>query len=242
MLTFFRTSALPDYSELAVDFHSHLVPGVDDGSASLDDSLELLRGLAQLGYRRVITTPHVHPEYPNTIPEIEAGFQQLRQAAAEEGLELQLDVAAEYYLDFAFAKKLEEEQLLTFCDGRVLVEMSFLAAPPQLEEYLFRLQTKGYRPVLAHVERYLFLRSNSTQLQYLLRSNVELQCNINSLTGYYGADVQRFARELVRGGHIDFLCTDLHHDRHLQALRDGLSEGFLAKAIKSGQFKNRSLQ
>lgn len=233
ILSFFsRQPALADYSRLGLDLHSHLLPGIDDGAANLELSLSYLRSLQELGFRKLITTPHVYQEfYPNTAEGILQGAVELRAAAVAAGITVELAVAAEYFLDDHFADLVEQEALLPLWERQVLVEMAFLGAPPQLEQYLFRMQTKGYAPVLAHPERYAFLHGQWRQYERLKDLGCRFQVNLLSLTGYYGKPVQQAAEKLLAQGWVDYLGTDLHHQRHLERLQAGLKHRLLAKAV-----------
>lgn len=234
---------LRDYSFLGVDLHSHLLPGIDDGAKSMPDSLALIRELQQMGFRKLITTPHVMGElYPNKPETILNQCQAVREAlGAEPDITVSLHTAAEYMLDELFGEKLDNAELLTLPGRRVLVEMSFISAPPNLEEYLFRLQAKGYHPLLAHPERYLFLRDSFHKYHGMKERGCEFQLNILSLAGYYGKHVRENAFHLLREGLIDFLGTDLHHQQHAGFLRAALEDPAIGKAVRKVEFKNSEL-
>ncbi len=243
VFSFFRKPAhLLSYSFLAVDLHSHLIPGIDDGAKTIEDSLALIRALHELGYRKLITTPHVMNDlYPNSPETILKGLEALRQAVKREGIEIELDAAAEYLLDETFGDKLEAGQLLTLPGNRVLVEMSFVSPPMELESLLFRLQAKGYQPLLAHPERYLFMKEDFRKYQDLKERGCEFQLNLLSLTGYYGKPIKDNGYRLLKAGLIDFLGTDLHHERHAAQLRLALEDRRMAAALLKLKFANRQL-
>jgi protein-tyrosine phosphatase len=243
VFSFFRKPAhLLSYSFLAVDLHSHLIPGIDDGAKTIEDSLALIRALHGLGYRKLITTPHVMSDlYPNGPENIREGLKALRQAIKWEGIEIEIEAAAEYMLDEMFSEKLETGQLLTLPGKRVLVEMSFVSPPMELDSLLFRIQSRGYQPLLAHPERYLFFKDNFSKYLELKERGCEFQLNILSLTGYYGKPVKDNAYRLLKEGLIDFLGTDLHHERHAEQLRLALEDRRLASALLKHKFANREL-
>ena len=137
-----------------------------------------------------------------------------------EGLDIPLHAAAEYLLDETFADKIEAGDLLTLGDRHVLVEMSFLAPSPNADQLLFQLQTKGYQPILAHPERYGYLKGGLEQYEHFKERGCLLQLNLMSLTGYYGKSIQQTATEMIRAGLFDLAGTDLHNDRHARVLRD----------------------
>ena len=210
---------------LGADMHSHLLPGLDDGAETLAHSLDLLRALRDLGFRKLILTPHIMGDFYKNTPEgIRAALRLLREAAAEAGLgDVQLDCAAEYYLDEFFGRKLADgTEMLTFgADKRYLLfETSYLNEPLNLYEIVFALKVQGYTPVLAHPERYTYLYGRFAELEKLRRDHgVLLQVNLNSLAGYYSSAAKKVAEKLVDGGLVDFVGTDTHHLRHTNTLR-----------------------
>lgn len=216
-----------------MDIHSHLLPGIDDGAATMEDSLALIRQLKELGYKKLVTTPHIYSAfYPNTKTGILEKRDEVRRAMAAEGIDMELDAAAEYFMDEHFETLLlGEEPLLCIQERQVLVEMSFFGAPPSLESYLFRLRSKGYQPVLAHPERYGFLHPQKEYYSRLQELGCLFQVNILSLAGYYKRPVQEAAEYLLRKEMIHFLGTDLHHQRHLDALRDALTHKKTREAL-----------
>ncbi len=243
MLNIFkRKPKIPDYSFLGVDLHSHLLPGIDDGARSIGHSLALIGMLKELGFHTLITTPHVMAEMYTNNPEIiRYKYNEVQAALREKELGIKLSAAAEYLMDEGFGDKLESGNLLTLPGNRVLVEMSFYAAPPMLEDYLFRLQTKGYRPVLAHPERYLFLKGDFKKYQDLKGRGCEFQLNLLSLGGYYGKPTRENAFELLNAGLIDFLATDLHHEGQAELLQEMRFDRQVARALKKGKFRNGEL-
>lgn len=204
---------------LGTDMHSHLVPGIDDGATDLDNSLELVRQLRLLGFKRMITTPHIRPEYfPNTPETILTAFQQLRDAVQEKGIEVELSVAAEYFVDYEFMDYLKSEKLLTFSGNRVLIETSTIAAPPNFQEIIFQLRLEGYQPVLAHPERYLHMDLKT--FMKLKELGCEFQVNLLSLIGHYGSKVKKHAELLTQNGLVTYFGTDCHNLHHTQVLTE----------------------
>jgi tyrosine-protein phosphatase YwqE len=237
-----RGKPLGSYGFLEVDMHSHLLPGIDDGAKDMEDSLSLIRALVGMGYKKLITTPHVMADlYPNTPEVIRERLSAVRAAVQDAGIAVELDAAAEYMMDEGFEAILESGELLALPGKRVLVEMGFIAAPPKLDQYLFRLQTKGYRPVLAHPERYLFFREDFGRYRELKERGCALQLNLLSLTGYYGKPVRENAVALLKAGLIDFLGTDLHHERHVERLRVGLEDREIGRLLEGLELRNLDL-
>ena len=223
--------------------HAHWLPGIDDGAETMEQSLAMIRRLGELGYRKLIATPHVMADlYPNTSATIRGKLEEVRAAAREAGIDTELDAAAEYLLDEGFAAKIKSGELLTLPGRRVLVELSFIAPPPNLDQTLFQLQTAGYRPILAHPERYLYYHTRFAAYEELHSRGIVLQVNLLSLTGYYGSSIQKIAQRLIKKNLVDFIGTDAHHDRHLDALSEALRERPVAKAIEGREWGNAALE
>ena len=224
---------------LGADMHSHLLPGLDDGAETVEHSLDLLRALRALGFRKLIMTPHIMGDfYKNTPAGIRAALHQLRTAAAAAGLgDVELDCAAEYYLDEFLGHKLADgTEMLTFGGDKryLLFETSYMNEPLNLFEIIFELKAQGYRPVLAHPERYTYLYGRFGEIEKLRHDHgVLLQVNLNSLAGYYSPAAKKVAEQLVDGGLVDFVGTDTHHLRHTETLlRRTLPQPYLAKLLQ----------
>ncbi len=227
---------------LRTDLHSHLIPGIDDGAKTLGESLKLIRTLHTLGYRKLITTPHtMSHRYPNDRRTILDGLETLRKALEEAQIDIIVDAASEYYLDEHFAKLIAERELLTFGKDEVLFEMSYIIEPPQLDTIVFELQSSGYTPVLAHPERYLFLHEHFERYRQLKERGVRFQVNINSLGGFYSKAVQKAARRIMHEGWIDYLGSDTHHRRHIDALTAALKSGIVANVCEKNTLLNDRL-
>lgn len=233
-----KSSAL-DYSAIGVDMHSHLIPGIDDGAQTIEDSLVLIKRLQALGFTEIITTPHTYSDYyPNTSAGILAGLETVRAALKENNIDIPIKAASEYYLDDHFESLLNNHDILTLDEKHVLVEMSFFAAPPKLFQYLFKIQTKGYKPVLAHPERYSFYEGDLKKYEALKEAGCLFQVNALSIAGYYGPLVQRDAQKLLKAGMIDLIGTDMHHERHANALAKSLSSPEMQKVLMQIQLNN----
>ncbi|HEU4716245.1 MAG TPA: CpsB/CapC family capsule biosynthesis tyrosine phosphatase, partial [Bacteroidia bacterium] len=215
-----------DLGVLRCDIHSHFIPGIDDGAKTMKDSLELLRGMEELGYKKVITTPHIMSDFFRNTPEIiSTGLEQLRNAAANEGIGIDIEAAAEYYLDFELEKKLAEKRLLTFGEDYLLFEISYMNAPDNLDGFIFTLQTEGYKPVLAHPERYPFWYTRSLEnFEKLKDKGVLFQLNINSLTGHYSPATKKAAEQMIDNGWYEFIGSDCHHMGHIDLMKKARNE------------------
>ena len=222
-----------DFSTLNVDMHSHLIPGIDDGAKTMEDSISLIKTLHGLGFTRLITTPHIMSDYyKNTPAIINAGLEQVREALKTENITVEISAAAEYYIDDGFLQKLEEEKLMTFGDNYLLVEISYINHPDNLKDIFFRMRVAGYKPVLAHPERYPFWYNNFDEYRSIRDSGVLLQLNLNSLTGYYGPDAKKAGEKMIDLEMIDMVGTDMHHTKHANSLRSCLNQKYLPKVFE----------
>jgi tyrosine-protein phosphatase YwqE len=226
--------SLQDLSKLITDVHSHLIPGIDDGSQSLDETLGMLLKFSELGYQRVITTPHVmSDQYRNTPEIILRGLEEVRAAVTEAGIPIQVDAAAEYYLDEFLTEKVEREEILTFGDNYLLFELSFTTPPNLLDNFIFSAKTRGYNPVIAHFERYPYYFSNPQEkLSDLRNKGVMIQLNALSLTGHYGPHIRKQAEWMVDHDFVDLVGTDAHRIQHLQLLNKLFSNKYFIKLME----------
>lgn len=243
MISFFSsTLKLPDYSLLQTDIHSHVLPGIDDGAKDVAESIELLRGLKNMGFEHCIATPHISQEhYQNTPQTIKAAHNCLTSALEASPLLDVAGVAAEYLLDEYFLPKINKRELLTLPGDRVLFELSFASPPHNLEEVIFALRVEGYRPLLAHPERYRYWARHQEKWTQMISLGCELQLNILSLLGYYGKTVRKTAYEILEHHPVSFLGTDCHNDKQLKALQAGLKDRQFAKVLNKFHFDNSKL-
>ncbi len=218
---------------LGTDIHSHLLPGIDDGVTSWEEAMEIVRSLVSMGFSRLVTTPHIMQDaYRNSPETILPLLDELKARAAREGLSVELSAAAEYYLDETLlAKILNQEALMTFGDSYLLFETNFISEPLHLKEFLFRAAIRGYKPVLAHPERYTFLFDNRTLVEDLYNRGVLFQLNLASLTGYYSRPAQQLAEWLIDRGWVHFLGSDIHRAVQLDIIREALSTRSVQKAL-----------
>lgn len=229
-------SPYTDFSSVRTDIHSHLIPGIDDGVQTLDEAMDLLKALRSCGFRKVVTTPHIMSDYFRNTPEIILnGLNAVRSAIGEIGLDIELDAAAEYYLDDAFIKMVDaHEKLLTIGDNYVLFEVSYINPPENIYAVLFELSVQGYIPLLAHPERYPFWYGKPSVYEKLRECGAKFQLNTNSLVGYYGPAAKKCAEFLIDQSMIDFIGSDMHGTRHLEALRKVPQEKYFRKLSEQG--------
>lgn len=225
-----------DFSIIGTDIHSHLIPGIDDGVATIEDSLELLRELQDLGYKKIITTPHIMSDYFRNTPEIIMnGLATVTSAARQQGINIELEAAAEYYLDEALVQMINRnEKLLTIAEKYLLFEISYVNPPDNIQNVVFDLNIQGYVPVLAHPERYPFWYGKPEIYRKLKDLGVLFQLNTNSLVGYYGPAARHCAELLIDEDMIDFIGSDMHGVRHLEALKKVPNEKYYWKLAARG--------
>jgi protein-tyrosine phosphatase len=231
-----------DLSLLGADMHSHLIPGIDDGSKTMDESVEMISRLANLGYKKIITTPHVMSDfYRNSSERILLGLDALTKELAERKIHVGIEAAAEYYCDEHFEKLVEEDDILTFGDNYVLFELAFAQEPSNLNRVLFNLQMAGYKPVLAHPERYMYYHGNYSKYKDFVDKDILLQVNLNSLGGAYGPPTKKIGERLLDDGLVSFVGSDCHHSGHIDLMEQSTRNPSLHAAVESGHLKNNQL-
>ena len=225
----------------STDWHSHILPGVDDGIRTLEESLQVLSFYGQTGIKEVWLTPHIMEDCPNETAALKAGFLQLK--AAYHG-PIVLHLAAENMLDALFESRLSAGDLLPIGSGEgrdsglapkdgheaghaaakagqspmVLVETSYFNPPIAFEQTLEKMRQGGLQPLLAHPERYVYMEERD--YVRLKEDGVRFQLNLMSLAGMYGEHAARKASRLLEGGFYDLAGSDLHRLSHWQAAID----------------------
>ena len=223
-MIFFKKKEIPlneFFPEGFIDIHSHLLPGIDDGAKNIDNTIELISKMYSYGIKNFVTTPHVLGDvYPNSTELINLKLEEVGKELRQRGMtDFSFRAAAEYMLDEQFLERLERDDILTIKDNYVLVEMSYFNAPFNLFDVLFQIQLKGYKPILAHPERYNFYHSNFESYYKLKKAGCVFQLNLLSLTEQYGKNVQKITQKLLKENLYDFVGTDTHHLNHLKLLK-----------------------
>jgi protein-tyrosine phosphatase len=237
-----RLQTPANLSILGCDIHSHFIPGIDDGAKTMEDTIQMIGEMHELGYKKVITTPHIMGDFYRNTPEIIlAGLEKVRAALKEANIPVAIEAAAEYYLDYDLERKLDEGKLMTFGNNNLLFEVSYLNAPENLFHFIFRLQTMGYQPVLAHPERYNFWHSTFAKYEDLVEKGVKLQLNLNSLSGYYSVATKKIAEQLIDKDMISYIGSDCHHMGHINLIKNVIYENHLQKLMDSGKLLNHTL-
>jgi tyrosine-protein phosphatase YwqE len=213
-----------------VDLHSHLIPGVDDGVKTLEESLAVIEGLIQRGYDRALTTPHQVDRWRPDEETLTAKLRELQDEIRRRNWPFRLGLGAENYLDDVFVRRLRENRLVSYgmAGKAVLLECSPMSAPPFLEQLVFELKAGGTLPVLAHPERYPWLFGSRDRITPLRQAGCYFQVDLGSFAGAYGRDAMKAAKKLVKLDAVSFVSSDLHGpsklglllDDGLRALRD----------------------
>ncbi|MFI5136372.1 MAG: tyrosine-protein phosphatase [Sphingobacteriales bacterium] len=230
-----------DYSSIIVDMHSHVLPGIDDGAQTPADSIVLIRKMMELGIKKIIATPHIMADcYKNTAGTINASLDILKAELEKEKIDIEVEAAAEHYFDETFEGRVNDHKLMTMGDNYVLFEFSFISKPPNVIPVVQRLKALGYKPILAHPERYPYM--DMEQFRNLREWGVLLQLNTISLTGYFGKDAKKLAESLIDEQLVDFISSDMHHLRHAEAFKDALKTPYLEKLMFDYPLKNIMLK
>ncbi|CAA6820376.1 MAG: Unknown protein [uncultured Sulfurovum sp.] len=220
------------------DIHSHLLPGIDDGSQNLKESLHLIKQLHLLGYSKLITTPHIISDYyPNNREIITEKLYTVQEALKLENVDITIEAGAEYYVDMHFLNAIEDEDLLTFKKHYVLFETDYTSQPMILKEVIQNLLAKGYIPVLAHPERYAYLHHNIEAYKELKALGVLFQINAKSLYSK-SSPSYKIALKLIKLGLVDFVGSDTHRMRDIKRLESFLRSKTCQQMIKLNIIKN----
>lgn len=226
---------------LQVDIHSHLIPGIDDGAPSMDHSIGMIKKFQDLRYQKLIMTPHVMTGvYDNSTEMIRRAFNELKSTIETLGINIELEVSAEYFLDETLFERIKSKDLIPFNGNHILFELSFRHEPQQLEEFVFLLCSSGYQPVIAHFERYSYYHDSIDMAKRLKELGCMIQVNLNSFTGHYGPGVKKQAQRLLKANLIDIAGSDCHRIEHLQILEAHLTDevfhDLLRLPLKNNQF------
>jgi len=224
VLLFFKKKIIPInefFPEGFVDIHSHLLPGIDDGARNLEESIKMIKKIRSYGIKNITTTPHILGSFwPNTPEIINEKLDIVRKELILQNItDINLNAAAEYMLDEKFMKLLYAKKLLTLKDNYVLIELSYINPPENLFEIIFDIQSNGYKPILAHPERYIFYHYKFENYKKLKEVGCYFQLNMLSLTKFYGSEVYKTAVELLKNNFIDFIGSDIHNNNHIEYLK-----------------------
>jgi len=236
----FKSNPRKYFEQLNADIHSHLLPGLDDGVNTPEESLTVIKKLVSLGYKKIITSPHLRSDlFPNTREGILEKYELIKAMITEEGIVVEFEVAAEYFIDDHFEELIKNpEHLLTFGDGYILIEASFINEPAQLKDVIFYLNAQGLKPILVHPERYQFFALDKNRMLEINQMNILWQINLMSITGYYGKAIQKLAEWMIEKKMVHFLGSDCHHLKHVEELETMPQYKAFKKALKLSLLNN----
>ncbi len=234
---------LSDYILMGADMHSHLIPGIDDGSTDMETTINMLKSFSALGFKKIITSPHVVTDgYNNTSFDIINGRDHVREEIKKNAIDIEFDAIAEYYLDESLYSKIAAKDLLTFGKNYLLVELSYLEKQMMVDDAFYKLQVAGYRIVLAHPERYPYYYENDFKTYHSFKDrNIFFQINLGSLTGKYGKNAKDVAERMIDYNMVDFLGSDLHRLNQFETLKEALNFPYVNKILKYEKLLNRTL-
>jgi len=233
LFSFLKGNSTPNVEKvnpIVVDMHSHLIYDVDDGSQSLEESIELIENIQKFGYEKIITTPHIMNDfYKNSKDTLFPKRDIIKKKLIENNIDIPFEVAAEYYLDDGFLSKFnDKDNVLLLEDKFILVETSYINETVNLNTVVFEILSSGITPILAHPERYTYMYDDFEKYQEIYERGVKFQLNLNSLSGYYSKGAKDIATKLIKNNMVDFVGTDCHGQKHLDTLE---------KSISTKQFK-----
>lgn len=228
---------LPDF--YTTDLHSHLIPEIDDGSKSMTQSIEMIKELKNLGFKKLITTPHtMSHRFPNTKDDILRKFDLLKEEVSKQNIDICLEVASEYYYDEHFFELIKNKELLTFGDNYVLFELSYTTPVFGIEQTIYELLKAGYKPVLAHPERYTYFSQNLEKYNQIKEAGLSFQINVNSTNNFYGKNVKKAVEYLINNGLVDFVGSDTHRPNYVDALKESINSKIFRKIEEKNEIKN----
>lgn len=222
MFSFFkRKEYLIDHLGGFIDIHNHVLPGIDDGAKTVADSISLIKSFSEFGVEHFIATPHImHNYYPNNAQSINDALDRLKNALLAQNLKhISIEASAEHMIDDNFEALLGNGNVMPMKNDYLLVEMSYLQPPINFEEAIIKTVANNYYPILAHPERYGFLRSRMKKYKEYKNNGIYFQMNLLSLGDYYGKEVNKLLNELLEEGLIDFLASDIHNMIQMNALK-----------------------
>jgi tyrosine-protein phosphatase YwqE len=241
---FKKKNKLPEFNfnTIGVDMHSHILPGIDDGAPTVNESIMMARRFVDLGFSKLIATPHIMADYYRNTPAIiNNALHILQEELIKQSIDLVVEASAEYYLDETFENKLDKGDLMIMGKDYLLFELSYINYPNNLKDIIQKINDKGLKPILAHPERYPYLHGSIENYYKIKEFGCYFQLNTISLTGYYGKPTQKVAQELCNNMMIDFIGSDMHHLKHADALTESLFTPELKTLLSEGGIQNKML-
>ncbi|MFI2742315.1 tyrosine-protein phosphatase [Zhouia sp. PK063] len=232
---------LVDLIDNSIDIHNHLLPGIDDGSPTIENTLNMIASFKEIGYAGAYATPHIMEGfYDNTSDIVINTYQQTNTTLEDQKVDFNFNFAAEYMVDSSFSNLVGKRDLLYLNNTHILIEMSYFNRSLSLEDEIFRLQNIGVQPILAHPERYGYIKTVE-EFEEIKDLECKLQLNILSLTQHYGTTVQKMAYKLLEKGYYDFIGTDAHKMAHLEKIKQIKIEKKHAHNLKRLFEKNKTI-
>ena len=223
MFSFFSKKREPIQLTFRTDNHCHIITGVDDGSPDAATSADLIENMQRWGITRIIASPHVtQGTFENTPETLEPAFRELRDELDRRGNNIDISYSGEYRIDDFLKRRLDQGDIKLMPNGFIIIENSFLQEPWNIDRLIFDLQVRGMRPILAHPERYTYYFKKPNRYRKLHDAGLAFQINVLSLAGAYGKPEQKVAEQLIADGLVDYLGTDLHRARHVEAIDEYL--------------------
>ena len=213
---------------MKLDFHSHILPGLDDGATDLENSVALASAMNDWGFERITCTPHITNKFRNTPETIRPAFEALQEALYLKGVDVELKMSAEYRLvPETWPEVLEKNWLMPIEDRFILMELPIfnpedIGDLKPLEEFR-KVISLGLTPLLPHPERYFYLPKE--ELMSYLEAGVRIQSNYGSLAGLYGDKAEHNARELADEGLVSYYGTDMHNMHYVKVIGQWFAEG-----------------
>ena len=223
MFSFFnKKKFLVDYLEGLIDIHNHILPGIDDGAKTVEESIALINAFSEFGVKHFIATPHImHNYYPNNRETIGKSLSLLKNGLQINNMtDVSITAAAEHMIDSDFESILERGEIMPLGNNYLLIEMSYLQASINFDAAVQKISKHKYFPILAHPERYIFLHRNLKKHYKYKKQGLLYQLNLLSLSNYYGKEVQQMAYKLLGADLINFVGSDIHNMNQLNCLKE----------------------
>jgi tyrosine-protein phosphatase YwqE len=220
---FLKIKYLVDYLHGLVDIHNHILPGIDDGAKTVDESTELIQGFSEFGVTHFICTPHImHHHYDNNPKTIKNANDSLQKGLKKKKMNgVSIKYAAEHMIDDNFENILEQKQVLGLSEHHLLIEMSYLQPAFNFDYAVDQIIGNNFFPVLAHPERYMYFHQKYGIYTKMKADGIQFQLNLLSLgQGSYGKEVQKMAERLLKDQMIDYVGSDVHNIRQLERLKE----------------------
>ena len=219
-----------DFGYIEVDMHNHLLPSIDDGAPTMEHTIGMLLKFQELGYKKLVFTPHVMQDcYPNTPEIILEKLNEVKTEIEKLGIKLEVKASAEYNVEDVLMDKIKEKKIIPLPGNYLLFEYSFFSKPQQTENFIFEMIVHGFKPIIAHFERYPYYFNNEQIIKKYKDKGVFIQINLLSIIGHYGPEVQKQVHWMIDNGWVDFVATDCHRIDHLEILQKMSSHPYLHK-------------